>query len=359
VKIGIIGFPRTGKTTVFNALTRSEIPTEKFAGRSTKTNIGVAKVRDERLGTLTEMHHPKKITPATVEYVDLPGFEKGKGAPAAYLNEFKGLDALLHVVRGFEDADIPHAFPTIDPARDIAALETELLLVDMAATETRIARIEADLRKKKDPQAEAELALVKRFASVLEAERPLRAESWDEEQLQRVRGMAFLTLKPVLHVVNLPDTAAGKDPLEGMGLDRFASTPRTGVTFLMGKAEEEISRLSPEDARAFLEDLGLAEATADRVAAASYALLDLVSFLTAGEPEVRAWPIPRGTTARKAAGRIHSDIERGFIRAEVVAFADLVAAGSSNAAKDRGLLRLEGKDYIVQDGDVIMFRFNV
>jgi hypothetical protein len=361
MRMGILGFPKTGKTTVFNALTGAEVAVDKFAGRSTKVNVGVAKVRDDRLAVLADMFHPKKVTPATVDYVDVPGLERGKGSLTAYLQDFKGVDALLHVVRGFADADLPHAFPTIDPARDIEAMEQELLLSDMALVETRRERIDSDLKKKgKDTELEAERELLESFSGLLEQEKPLRSREWDEEGLARVRGLSLLTLKPVLHVVNLGEDAAGvADPLDGMGLERVASTPRTKATHLLGKIEHEISRLSEADARAFLADYGLKEPTADRVAALSYELLDLISFLTAGEPEVRAWTIRRGTNARRAAGKIHSDIERGFIRAEVVAFDDLVAAGSMAGARDKGKLRLEGKDYVVKDGDVILFRFNV
>lgn len=357
MKIGILGFAKTGKTTVFNALTGNDVPTDKFAARASKVNLGVAKVRDERLGVLARMYRPKKITPATVEYADIPGIEKGQAIASAYLAEFRGLDAFLHVVRGFEDPDLPHAFEDIDPARDVGAMEQELLLQDMASVEGRLSRLASDLKKKKEPEWEAEQAVLLSLQKALEKEEPLRAHEWPEESLARVRGLALLTLKPILHVVNSGEDQVGQ-PLPP-ALARVAEQPRTGVERLFGAIEYEISRLSETDAAAFLADLGLAEPTADRVAAASYRLLDLISFLTAGEPEVRAWPIHRGITARRAAGRIHSDIERGFIRAELVAFDDLVAAGSWAAARDRGTLRLEGKDYVVKDGDVVLFRFAV
>lgn len=360
MKIGILGFPKTGKTTVFNALTGSNLPTDAFAGRSGKTNLGVAKVRDDRLRVLAEMYRPKKITPATVEYADVPGFEPGSGGTAGYLAEFRGLDAFLHVIRGFEDEGIPHVYPGVDPARDAEAMEAELLLTDLATVEGRLEKLEVDLKKKKDPAWLAEQAVLQELRPVLEEERPLRSQDWSEEDLQVVKGLALLTLKPLLHVVNLGEERAGEgDGAESLGLGEIAARPLTGVTQLYGKVEAEIAQLSEEDAAAFLEDLGLSEPTADRVAAASYALMDLISFLTAGEPEVRAWPIRRGTTARKAAGRIHTDIERGFIRAELVAFDELVKAGSWAAARDAGTLRLEGKEYVVKDGDVILFRFNV
>jgi GTP-binding protein YchF len=360
MKIGILGFPKTGKTTVFNALTGSDLATDAFGGRSGKTHVGIAKVRDDRLRVLAEMYRPKKVTPATVEYVDVPGFEPGTGGTAAYLAEFRGLDAFLHVIRGFEDEGVPHVFEGVDAPRDVEAMEAELLLTDLATVESRLSKLEADLKKKKDPDWLAEQDVLQRMQPVLEAERPLRTEAWPEADLQVVRGLALLTLKPLLHVVNLGEERVGEGELvEAMGLGQVTERPRTGVTQLYGKIEAEIAQLPEDDARAFLEDLGLAEPTADRVAAASYALLDLISFLTAGEPEVRAWPIRRGTSARRAAGRIHSDIERGFIRAEVVAFEALVAAGSWAAARDAGTLRLEGKEYVVQDGDVILFRFNV
>lgn len=360
MKVGILGFPKTGKTTVFNALTGAEVPVAKFGGRGDKVHLGLARVRDERLGVLAGMYSPKKVTPATVEYVDVPGFEPGSGSLGTYLAEFRGLDAILHVVRGFEDSEMPHALGEVSPARDVEAMEAELLLTDLAVIESRLDRIATDLSKRKDADLEAERATLQRFRVALEAEEPLRARAWDETDLARCRGMALLTLKPILHVVNLGEEAAGGDaPLDGLGLERFATLPRTEVTHLLGKIEQEISQLDETDAAAFLADLGLHESTADRVAAASYRLLDLISFLTAGEQEVRAWPIRRGTNARGAAARIHSDIARGFIRAEVVAFEELVAAGSWGAARDKGTLRLEGKEYVVADGDVILFRFNV
>jgi len=361
MKVGILGFPKTGKTTVFNALTGSELPTDKFAGRAGKVHLGVAKVRDDRLRVLAEMYRPKKITQATIDYVDVPGFEPGSKGLNAYLAEFRGLDAVLHVVRGFQDAELPHVFDGIDAARDIEAMEGELLLSDMALVEGRLERIDVDLKKRgKDRDLEEERRVLQAFQELLGEEKPLRAREWPETDLAVARGLALLTLKPVLHVVNLGEEDAGREDLvQALGLARFAAVPRTGVTCLFGKIEEEISRLSADDAQAFLADLGLSEPTADRVASASYALLDLISFLTAGEEEVRAWPIRRGTTARKAAGRIHSDIERGFIRAELVAYDDLVKAGSWAATRDAGTLRLEGKDYVVQDGDVVLFRFNV
>jgi hypothetical protein len=361
MKIGILGYPKTGKTTVFNALTGLDVQTDKFAAKSTKVNVGIARVRDDRLSVLAEMYAPKKVTPATVEYADVPGLEPGKTASSAYLAEFRGVDAILHVIRGFEDPDLPHCMPGLDPRRDAQAMEAELLLSDMGVIESRLQRIDADLKKRgKDKALEEERALLVEMQAILEAERPLRSREWDDDALVPIRGLCLLTLKPMLHVVNLGEEGAGvADPLAGKGLEALAAIPRTGVTHLLGKIEMEISRMAPADAQAFLAEYGLKEPTADRVAAASYALLDLVSFLTAGEPEVRAWPIRRGTAARKAAGKIHSDIERGFIRAEVVAFDDLRAGGSMAAARDRGHLRLEGKDYVVKDGDVILFRFAV
>jgi GTP-binding protein YchF len=360
MKIGILGFPKTGKTTVFNALTGSDLPTDAFGGRSSKTNLGVAKVRDDRLPVLKKMWDSKKLVPATVEYVDVPGFEPGTGGTNAYLAEFRGLDAFLHVIRGFEDEGIPHLFEGIDAARDAEAMEAELLLTDLTTVESRLERLAIDLKKRKEPELAAEQEVLQRMKPVLEDERPLRSEDWDENDLAGIRGLALLTLKPLLHVVNLGEDRLGDGDLtEELGLTPFAARPMTGVTQLSGKVEAEIAQLPEEDAQAFLEDLGLSEPTADRVAAASYALMDLISFLTAGEQEVRAWPIRRGTVARKAAARIHTDIERGFIRAELVAFDALVEAGSWSAARDAGTLRLEGKDYVVQDGDVIVFRFNV
>ncbi|MEM7247113.1 MAG: DUF933 domain-containing protein [Acidobacteriota bacterium] len=359
MKVGILGFPGSGKTTVFNALTSSDQPVGPAAGRG-KSRIGIADVRDDRLPVLAEMWNPKKITTATVEYVDVPGVAPGTSGLSGYLAEFKALDAILHVIRGFEDESLPHVFDGIDAARDAEAMEAELLLSDLALVESRLEKIAFDLSKKKDEALQAEAAVLEQFKPVLEEEKPLRSRSWPENDLAKVRGLALLTLKPLLHVLNRGEEEAGDGvPELPEGLAALNELEATGVTQLFGKIEAEIALLAEEDATAFLEDLGLSERTADRVAAASYALLDLISFLTAGEQEVRAWPIRRGTVARGAAGRIHSDIERGFIRAELVGYDDLVAAGSWAAARDTGTLRLEGKDYVVKDGDVILFRFNV
>jgi GTP-binding protein YchF len=322
----------------------------------------MARVPDARVERLAEMFQPKKQTPATIEYVDVPGVAKGEGAALVDLPALRGVDALVHVVRAFASDVVPHPEGSVDPLRDARIVELELILADLGAVERRLERLEANIKKANKADDVAERAVLQKMKESLEAERPLRQLELTEEERRRVKGYAFLSEKPMVLVVNMGEVEV-KDAsgvLERTGLTAYAAAgPGLAACAVSAPIEAEMGQLGPEDARAFREDLGLSEPGLDRVIRTSYALLGLISFLTAGEDECRAWTIRKGTRAQQAAGAIHSDIERGFIRAEVVSFEDLVKAGSLAACREAATLRLEGKDYPVRDGDVINFRFNV
>jgi ribosome-binding ATPase len=369
MKIGIVGLPQVGKTTIFNLLTQGRVDTSSWGG-SRDAHLGIAQVPDPRVDRLAEIVKPKKVTYATVEYVDLPGLSRGEGKAAldgqtkdmaTYLNSLKNVDTLLHVVRAFDDPNLPHVEGTVDPLRDIGLFELEMIFSDLAIVEKRLERLSKDLKKAKSPELELENEVLLRFKTALESEQPLRNLELTAEEEKRVRGFTFLSAKPMLLVLNMSDQDAPKlgRVVEEYGLQKQALMCNIGITAVCGKIESEIAALAHEDARLFMEDLGLTGRALDRINQNSYALLGVFSFYTAGEPEVRAWTIPRNTTAMNAAGVIHTDIEKGFIKAEVVSFDDMVALGSFQAAKSKGVLRLEGKDYCVQEGDVILFRFNV
>jgi ribosome-binding ATPase len=358
MKVAIIGLASVGKSTLFQLLTGA--PATGPSGKP-EARLGIARVPDARIEALAKMYTPKKKTQATVEYVDVPGVAKGEGSALVDLPALRGIDAMVHVVRAFESDVVPHPDGSVDPLRDAKMLELELILADLATVEKRLERIEANLKKANKADDAAEKAVFLKMKEALEAERPLRELDLPEEDRRRLRSYAFLSEKPVLLAVNLGEgqirDASGY--LESSGLAAFAARPAFGLCPVSATIEAEMSELPAEDAKAFMEDLGLSEPGLDRVIRTSYALLGLVSFLTAGEDECRAWTIKKGTKAQLAAGTIHSDIERGFIRAEVVAFEDLITGGSIAACRDKGTLRLEGKEYVVRDGDVINFRFNV
>ena len=359
VKVGIIGLPSTGKSTLFSLLTGAVPPAP---GGRPEPRLGIARVPDPRVEALARMYRPKKKTPATVEYVDMPGVAKGEGAALVDLPALRGVDALVHVVRAFESEVVPHPEGSIDPLRDARMLELELILADLGAVERRLERLDANIKKGNKPDDVAERAVFLKMKEALEAEKPLRDLALTEEERRRVRGYALLSEKPLLLVVNMGEDQVRKAGamLEQAGLVAFAAEGSArAVCAVSAPIEAEVAQLSVEDAQAFREDLGLKEPGLDRVIRTSYELLGLISFLTAGEDECRAWTIRRGTRAQQAAGEIHSDIERGFIRAEVVAFDDLIEAGSLAACREAATLRLEGKEYAVRDGDVINFRFNV
>jgi GTP-binding protein YchF len=359
MKAGIIGLSAVGKSTLFQLLTGA--PPAPPSGRP-EPRLGVARVPDRRVEALAELYKPKKKTLATIEYVDVPGVAKGAGAALVDLPALREIDVLVHVVRGFDSELVAHPEGSVDALRDAKMLDLELILADLGAVEKRLERLEANIKKANRGEDVSERALFLKLRQALEAERPLRDLPLGDEEKKRLRNYSFLSEKPVLLAVNLGEArikeAAGF--LEASGLSAFvASSPRLGLCPISATIEAEMAQLSKQDASAFLEDLGLEQPGLDRVIRTSYTLLGLISFLTAGEDECRAWTIVNGTKAQQAAGEIHSDIERGFIRAEVVAFDDLIAAGSIAACRDKGTLRLEGKEYVVRDGDVINFRFNV
>jgi GTP-binding protein YchF len=356
MQLGILGFPKVGKTTLFNILTASQQATDKFSA-SRQTNVGVAQVPDPRLVALRDLFAPKKFTPATVEYVDIPGIRKGEGAESLDLAKLRTVDALVHVVRAFEDPELPHPYGSVDPSRDLESLELELILGDHEIVERRLEKLQQATKRGLKPEEERERDLLAgTVMPALEAERPLREVELAPEDERRLRGFQLLSAKPVLVVIN-----AGEGDLAGADPAKLGWRPRPGaeVVVMSAPIEQEIARLAPDEQRDFLAELGLGEPSLDRVIRASYGLLGLISFFTVGEDEVRAWTIRRGTPAREAAGAIHSDIERGFIRAEVVPWDDLVRLSSLAACRTAGLLRLEGKEYEVRDGEVIHFRFAV
>ena len=358
MKAGIIGLPSSGKSTLFQLLTGAAAPAP---GSRPEARLGVARVPDPRVDALAAIYSPRKSTWATVEYADVPGVAKGEGSALVDLPALRNVDALVHVVRAFESDRVPHPDGSVDPLRDAKMIELELILADLDAVERRLTRLEAGIKKANQAEDVAERAIFLRMKDCLEGERPLRELALADDERRRLRSYSFLSEKPMLLVVNLGEggirEAAGF--LERSGLVAFAARPHLAFCPVAAPIEAEMAELPAEDARAFREDLGLHEPGLDRVIRTSYALLGLISFLTTGEDECRAWTIRRGTRAQQAAGAVHSDIERGFIRAEVVAFEDLVAAGSIAACREKGTLRLEGKDYEVRDGDVINFRFNV
>jgi hypothetical protein len=355
VQLGILGLPKSGKTTLFNTLTASNQSTDKFSS-SAQTNLGTATVRDERLENLRDLFNPKRYMPASVQYMDIPGIKRGESAESLDLAKLKTVDALVHVVRAFDDPEILHPEGSLDPARDIAMLDLELILADHDIVERRLDRLEKATKRGLNPEEQRERTLLKDvILPALEAETPLREVALEADDERRLRGFQLLSAKPMLVVVNVGEDRAG------MGLEDLGITLRPSVSGVVVSApiEQEISALPLHEQIDFLSDFGLAEPSLDRVNRASYELLGLISFFTVGEDEVRAWTIRRGTRAREAAGTIHSDIERGFIRAEIVHWDDLVRLKTLAACSKAALLRLEGKDYVVQDGDVAHFRFNV
>lgn len=363
-ELGIIGFARSGKTTVFNAVTRGKAATGYGGGQ--EPNIGVVKVPDRRLGVLTEMFHPKKTTPAEIRYVDFPAagaaFGHGQGPGSRFLNDLRGTDALIHVVRDFESADIAPPEGGIDPARDIESMNLELAFADMALIERRVERLQSELRSAKAVErtaGEREQALLARIKEQLESDVPVRAQGLSAEEERLISSYRFLTALPLMILLNIGEDAVERREAIEQQYASFAG-PNTSVAALCGKLEMELLDLSPAEAAEYRAELGLGEETGlDRAIRLGYHLLGLISFLTAGADEVRAWTVRQGATAPEAAGKIHSDLERGFIRAEVISYDDLIAAGSMVEAKKRGVLRTEGKTYVVQDGDVVNILFNV
>ena len=359
LRAALIGFSSSGKTTLFQLMTSAR---DTPRGRS-DVNIGISKVPDARLDTLTAMYNPRKRVPATVEFTDMAAPAKSGAQALVDVAGYKNADALVHVVRAFQDPAVPHPSGTVNPLRDAQSVEDELILADLGVAERRLERIEKDLKKNRTADLERERAVLEICRPALEEGRPLRALDLQGEDLKRLRGFQFLSAKPQLVVINLDErqltggAATRIDKAgEATGLTPFLSRARTAAAAVCARIELEIAQLDAADRAGFLADLGLAESGLDRVIRASYDLLGYISFFTVGDDECRAWSIPRGTPAQLAAGEIHSDIQRGFIRAEVVSYTALTTRGSMHACKEHGEVRLEGKEYIVQDGDIINFR---
>jgi ribosome-binding ATPase len=355
MKTAIIGLPMVGKTSLFTILTG--VHQETRIG-STAARQGVAKVPDARLDALAQLFEPKKSTHATVEYVDMPAISKESLRDPSYLASLRVVDAFAHVLRLFDDETVPHEKGSVDPARDLADVEVELILSDLVVVEKRMERVDKDRKKIKNPELDREFELLQRCKAALEEDRPLRELEFDADDEKRIRGFQFLSQKPMLYVLNLGESDAGKlhereaQYREGA----LAGRKRTAVTAVCGKIEAELAELPREEQQDYLASYGLHESGLERLISVTYSLLGLMSFLTAGEDECRAWTIPMNSTAVKAAGAIHSDFEKKFIRAEVVNWKTMVDLGGYSGARDKGQLRLEGKEYIVKDGDVLVIR---
>lgn len=366
MKLGIVGLPNVGKSTLFNSLTKAGAESANYPFCTIDPNVGVVTVPDERLHVLGQMYHTKKIIPAAIEFVDIAGLvkgaSKGEGLGNQFLANIREVDAIVHVVRCFEDSNIVHVDGSIDPLRDIETINLELIFSDLEILERRIARTTKSARN--DKSAAKELALLLKIKEHLEEGKPAKtfADAADEEEQEWLTGYNLLTYKPVIYAANVAEDDLADDGASNAGVQKVRDHAReelSEVFVVCAQIEQEIAELEDDEKKMFLEDLGLSESGLEKLIKASYRLLGLISYLTAGEPEVRAWTITEGTKAPQAAGKIHSDFERGFIRAEVVSYDDLMECGSHSAAKEKGLVRLEGKDYVVKDGDIMLFRFNV
>jgi len=358
MKTGIIGLPQVGKTALFRILTKANLSEQAYSNPR-EAHVGVAKVPDERLDKLAALYNPKKLTHASVEYVDVGAIGQDALKETAYIGHLRNVDALIHVVRAFEDPAVPHV-GAIDPLRDIKNVEFDLMVSDLGQIEKRLERLEKDLKKMRSPELEKENELMIKAKAHLETEKPLREMEMTAEDKKRLRGFMFLSEKPILYVLNIGEsTELGKDletAVQKYKLTGVASRSNAGGSAICGKVEAELSEMSDEDAAEFLGSYGLTESGLSRLIRTSYHLLGLISFFTAGEDECRAWTIPVNTRAVNAAGAIHSDLEKHFIRAETIRWDQLLDAGSEANARAKGTLRLEGKDYIVQDGDVMHIR---
>ncbi len=366
MKLGIVGLPNVGKSTLFNSLTKAGAESANYPFCTIDPNVGVVTVPDERLNVLGEMYHTKKIIPAAIEFVDIAGLvkgaSKGEGLGNQFLANIREVDAIVHVVRCFEDSNIVHVDGSIDPLRDIETINLELIFSDLEILERRISKAVRAARN--DKTIAKELALMERIKAHLEDGKMAKSfdDINDEDEQQWLESYNLLTYKPVIFAANVAEDDLADDGVSNAGVQavrEYAKREDCEVFVVCAEIEQEIAELDDDEKSMFLEELGLKESGLEKLIKASYSLLGLISYLTAGEPEVRAWTIKKGTKAPQAAGKIHSDFERGFIRAEIVSYDDLMACGTYNAAKEKGLVRLEGKDYVVQDGDIILFRFNV